>query len=605
MWDLFKAEMLRFRSWAIAYAALQVIVLGFMTRVVDLAQQSELVYEVLAGVYGLTGILLGLYQIGGYRRPNTWLNLLHRPMPHWQVAAALFGAGTTLLAIAVLLPLLLIAGWQEWMTARVVDHRHLLLSLSGLLIALCAYLAGGYAMLANKRYSFCALVFLLLLAFARAEGLGAIALQSMALAFLSVMVLTAFKPDLGATPRGAIGTAATAAPLQMAMWFALVMLFFGFEFLWIAQGSHPNNRPVPLAGGEKEAEAAEGKDLMVLGLKNSADPEAPLWREQAGISEIYGIENYLRAVPARNQLTNLAPMEFDDGERRIRWVFSHDSMRFEGYSLVDKRSVGSLGVAGNPPFPYPALPASDDILVSRDTVYQYDSDDKIVLPRAQVPNGEIISGYGIVGDSMALLSDRALYFYDAGEFKNDDGVLEPRQRVPLPGKIGDMSRIDMMELLDGYLISFTFTWRSYNAEGALPYQELVRVDEQGRVTQVARRETNLDYPVAWRYRNWYVSPVLYTVQKAAIDLFAGYVPFLDTNRPAVPSGAKTIAASLMLLSLLGAIWRTRRTALSTRARIAWIAICGAVGLPGLMSLWLLYPKREVLETMPLAQAAAA
>src|SRR5687768_17561482 len=115
MWDLFKAEMLRFRSWATAYAALQVIVLGFMTRVVDLAQQPELVYEVLGAVYGLTGVLLGLYQIGGYRRPNTWLNLLHRPMPHWQVAAALFGAGAALLTIAVLLPLLLIAGWQEFM----------------------------------------------------------------------------------------------------------------------------------------------------------------------------------------------------------------------------------------------------------------------------------------------------------------------------------------------------------------------------------------------------------------------------------------------------------------------------------------------------------
>lgn len=605
MWDLFKAEMLRFRSWAIAYAALQVIVLGFMTRVVDMAQQPELVYEAIGGIYALTGLLLGLYKMGGYRRPNTWLNLLHRPMPHWQVAAALFSAGAALLTIAVLLPLLLIAGWQEFMTARVVDTRHLLLSLSGLLIALCAYLAGGYAMLANKRYSFCALVFLLLLAFGRATGMGAIVVQLLALAFLSVMVLTAFKPDLSEAPRGAVATAATAAPLQMAMWFALVMVFFGVEFVWIAQGSHPNNRAIPQAGGEKEAESAEGKDLIVAGLEGSRDPDAPLWREQAGISEIYGIDSYLRAVPVRNQLTNLAPMEFDDSERRVRWVFSHDSMRFEGYSLVDKRSVGTLGVAGQAPFPYPPLPASEGILVSKDTVYQYDSDDKIVLPRARLPAGEIVSGYGNVGDSMALLSDRALYFYDLGEFKNDDGVLTPRQRVPLPGKIGDMSRIDMMELLDGYLISFTYTWRSHNPEGALPYQQLVRVDEQGRVSQVARRETNLDYPVAWRYRTWYSSPVLYAVQKAATDLFAGYVPFYDTDRPVVPDTAKAIAATLMLLSLLGAVWRTRRTSLSMPARIAWILICGAIGLPALMSLWLLYPKREVLDDLPLAHAAAA
>ncbi|MCL1633796.1 hypothetical protein M2650_03935 [Luteimonas sp. SX5] len=605
MWDLFKAEILRFRSWVAAYAALQVVVLGFMTRVVDLAQQPELVYEVLGGVYGLTGMLLGLYQMGGYRRPNTWLNLLHRPMPHWQVAAALFGAGVALLAIAVLLPLLLIAGWQELMTARVVDARHLLLCLSGWLIALCAYLAGGYAMLANKRYSFCALVFLLLLAFGRATGIGAIVVQLMALAFLSAMVLAAFKPDLGAAPRSTVGTVATAAPLQMTMWFALVMVFFGVEFVWIAQGSHPNNRAVPMAGGEKEAENAEGKDLIVIGLKDSRGPETPLWREQAGISEIYGIDQYFRAAPVRNELTNLAPMEFDDNERRVRWVFSHDSMRFEGYSLVDKRPVGALGVAGQTPFAYPPLPAADGILVSRDTVYQYDSDDEIVLPRARLPAGEIVAGYGNVGDSMALLSDRALYFYDADEFKNDDGVLTPRQRVPLPGKIGDMSRIDMMELLDGYLISFAFTWRSYNAEGALPYQEIVRVDEQGRVSRIARRETGLDYPVAWRYRNWYVSPVLYAVQRAATGLFAGYVPYFDTNRPPVPGGAKAIAGTLMLFSLLGAVWRTRQTSLPMPTRIAWIVLCGAIGLPALMSLWLLYPKRETLADLPLTTAATA
>ena len=53
MWDMFKAETQRFRPWAIAYAMLQLVILGFMTRVVDLAQQPRLVYEVLVGVYGV------------------------------------------------------------------------------------------------------------------------------------------------------------------------------------------------------------------------------------------------------------------------------------------------------------------------------------------------------------------------------------------------------------------------------------------------------------------------------------------------------------------------------------------------------------------------
>ena len=81
MWNLFKAELLRFRAWAIAYFLLHLAVLGFLTRVVDLAQQPKFVYQVFAAAYALSGLLLGAYQMGSYRKPNAWLNLLHRPVP--------------------------------------------------------------------------------------------------------------------------------------------------------------------------------------------------------------------------------------------------------------------------------------------------------------------------------------------------------------------------------------------------------------------------------------------------------------------------------------------------------------------------------------------
>lgn len=605
MWDLFKAELLRFRAWAIAYAVLQLVILGFMTRVVDMAQQPELVYEVIGAVHGLSGLLLGLYQIGGYRRQNTWLNLLHRPLPHWRVAAALSAAAAVSLLIAVLLPLLVIAGWQEFMTARVVDQRHLLLSLSAWLVSLCAYLAGAYAMLASKRYSYAGLAVLLLLSFGKATGLGAIAVQAMLLVLLAAMVLVAFKPDLGAAPHTAAGTVITAAPLQIAMWCALVMVGFGVEFAWIAQGSHPNNRAVPLPGGEKETENAEGKDILAAGLKDSRDPEAPVWREQAQISEVFGLGPYLGELPVRNQLTNIAPLEFDDETRRVRWVFSHDSMRFEGYSLVDRRAVGSLGLDGDARFPDPVMPGPQGTLVSRNAVYQYDSDQQRVLPRARLPVDEQITGYEPAGDGLALLSNRALYFYDLRDFADSDGLLQPRQRVPLPGHTGDLQRIDLIELLDGYLVSFLFTRRSYNAEGAVPFQQVLRVDDQGKVTPIARRDLVMDYPPIWRFQNWYPSPVVYELQRAAVNLFSGYRPDVDNDRPVVPGHIRVVALVLMLLSLLGAVWRMRLTALSTPARVGWIVACGLLSLPALMSLWLIYPKREVLDDLPLAHAATA
>ena len=68
MKDLLKAELLKFRGWALGCVAVQLVVLGFLTRVVDLAQQPDLVYQVFALAYGALGLLLGLYQMGGYRR---------------------------------------------------------------------------------------------------------------------------------------------------------------------------------------------------------------------------------------------------------------------------------------------------------------------------------------------------------------------------------------------------------------------------------------------------------------------------------------------------------------------------------------------------------
>jgi hypothetical protein len=604
MKSLFWAETRRFRGWAIAFAAAHLMVLGFLTRLVDLAQQPRTVYLVFGCVYALTGLLLGLYQMGGYRRPNAWVSLLHRPLPHRRVAGALLAAGAALLLVTVLVPLLATLLWQETMTARVVDRRHLLLVLSAQLVALCGYLAGGCTMLGSRRHAPAALVFLLLLYFSQATGLGAIALQALTLAWLAAMMLFAFKPDLQTPPRTAMGIVATAAPLQMGLWFVLLLAGFAGELVWILQGSHPNNLPKPVPGSTKEADNAEGRELMVLGLAASSAAEAPLWREQAAISDLFRIGPSLDELPRRHELTNLAPMEFDDETRNVRWVFSHDSMRFEGYSLANDRAVGALGLDGDGTFPSPPLPGPEGALLGGGTVYQYVSEARLVLPRAELPDGEVVTGFERIGERIALLSDRALYIYDGRELLAGDGLLAPRQRVPLPGKSGNLTRVDLMELLDGYLASFTFTRGVHNGEGT-PFQEIVRVDGLDRVTPVARRTLTHAGGSIYLYSSWYPSPVLYAVQKAATCLFAGPAPARAVQRPPVPFDARVLAGALLLLSGVGAAGYLRRARLPDRARWAWIVTCAVVGVPALLSLWLLYPEGGRQAAPALARRAIA
>jgi hypothetical protein len=603
MRDLFRAELLRFRSWAIAGAVLHLLVLGFLTRVVDLAQQPLLVYRVFGGVYALAGLLLGLFQMGSYRRPNTWLNLLHRPLPNWRIAAALLGAGVVLLALAAALPILLIVAYQHGMTARVVDLRHWLFPLAALLVAACGYLAGAYCMLGGRRHSTCALVFLVLLAVSQAIGPRMLIVQALALLWLAAMVLAAFKPDLSAPPRSLAATVITALPLQMGVYLLALLLGFGVEMLWIMQGTHPNNMSVPPPGGHNETERMTPQQRMLAGLAVSRAPQAPLWREQVALSEVHEIGSQLAATPVRNELTHAAAaqMEFDDEELRVRWVFSHDRMRFEGYRLTDGRHFGELGVgAGDAAFPapaqaagsLPALPRGDGALVAGNTLYHYVSTSHQALPRIRLPAGEILAGVTPVGESLVVLSDRALYFFDGRDAAASDALLSPRQRLPVPGRSGDLSNIDLIELVDGYLVSFSFTTYAHELTGAAPYQSVLWLDDAGHVTEAAHRAIGYDYPALYRYKAWWPSPALYALRVAALELFAVHDPLDATAPPPIPRRIQLFAGALMLLSLLAAIWLCRRRALSTPARLAWLLACAVVGLPALASLWLLYPAGE-------------
>ncbi len=603
MFELFKAELLRFRPWALALAGVHFIALGFLTRVVDLAQQPLVVYWSFAGTYAALGLLLGLYQMGTYRKPSAWLNMLHRPLSSPRIAVSLILAAVALLAVAVALPIALIALWQGAMTPRVVDVRHWLLALAALQIATAGYLVGAYGMLGERRYGYSGLVFPLLLITAAATGLGALALQALAVAWLIAMVLATFKPDLDAPPRGVAGTIAVALPLQMAMYSMMLLAYSGVEMLWIAQGSHPNNMPTPPRGGHNEAEKADDRTRMRMALEGSAHPDAPLLREQIALSEPTGIASQLRRVPQRSELANVAPMEFDDAARGVRWVFSHDDMRLHGYRLNDRTPVGSLGVgADNAAFPVPALPVGampgsakgDALLIAGNTAYHYDSESGQVLARIRLPDDELLVGASPIGETLGVISDRALYFFDGRETVEHQQVMTPRLRVPMPGAYHDIYDLDMIELVDGYLIVFSNSYNAHSAEGAVPYQYVLRVRDGGAIETIATRRLAYDYPAIYRYRSFWTSPALYALRDRAEHLFAPPLPLETSVAAPIPHSMWLLAGALSLLALIGALWRMRRLAMPTSARAAWVAICGLIGLPALAALWLLYRPQEVV-----------
>ena len=455
-------------------------------------------------------------------------------------------------------------------------------------------------------YPFAVLVLPCLLMFAQASGVAMLALQLTLLAVLVGLVAIVFRPDPVAAPRSFAATAVTALPVQIGAYFLVWMLGYGVELFWTVSGTHPLNTPTPPKGGYIEADRAEGKDMLLLGIENSRDPDAALWREQIALSDVY-TRYPLRSLPQRGEMTNLQPMEFTDGDRNITWVFKHDSMRFVGYGALDKRARGDLGVGeAQVAFPAPTMPFAADYLYNAHAAYQYDDGQGRVYERMRLPQGEVMaSPPEPAGDNLLVLSDRAAYFYPGREAMNGLDLLQPLMRVPMPGEVGNLSRMDVIELLDGYLVSFTYTWGVWSSELQHPYQQVLRIDGNGHAREVARRNLSQDLPTAYTARIWWLSPVLRTLCLGAQDLYAAPDPLRASPQP-MPRSMLWLALACCVVSLLGATWLSARLQLSPRNRWLWVVLCGVVGLPALLALWLMVPKRETLPaSLPNLQPAIA
>jgi hypothetical protein len=606
MFEIFKAEWSRFRGPMLALAGAHLALLAFLLRMVDPAQQPVTVHWAFGACYAALGVLTGMYQMGSYRRPNVWLALLHRPMAPWRIAIMLMAAALVALLCVVAVPMLLAASWQTTMTARVVDLRHWLLPLSALQIAAIGYLIGAHAILAERRYAFAGLVCLLLLPLSEAHGFGMLALEALLVLWLAGMVLATFRPDLERAPRDATGAVLVAVPLAMALFLALQMGFMALELIWIAQGSHPNNTPTPPRGGHNEIEKTDERTRMRMAFDGSRHPDAPLLREQIALSETVAIGQRVPGVPVRHELSNVMPMEFDDRARGLRWVFSHDDMRFHGYRLGDRTAVGTLGLGraqapfATPPLPAGGLPGLDEgdaVLIAGNRLYRYDSANGLIEPRITLPANELLLGIDAIGERIGVMSDAALYFYDGRDAVELRGEMTPRMRVPFPQRGRNLGGIDMIELVDGYLIVLATDANAHSELGSPPVQYALRVREDGTVDTLARRSLRFDFPAPYRYRWIWASPLAYGLNEAAKRAFSPW-PLSRPLWPPMPAGLQALAVLLGALSAFVAWRRGRRLTLSRRARAAWVAACAVAGLPALAAYVLLYrPDARIPRTV--------
>ncbi|WP_198118148.1 hypothetical protein [Massilia rhizosphaerae] len=610
MLDFFLAELRRFRIGAAVYCLANLAGLAMLQQIVDLPNGAVGLHVIMAGFYMLSGLALAVFQFGSYRRPARWIWLQHRPVHRARILAALVLAATLLIAVAVALPLVALLLALRHYTHNVVDARHFAGAAYLALSALAAWLAGGYTVLHRSRWAFIVLVLPVVLTMRLATAATVLGLTAACALVLLGLLYTVFRPNRSAAD-DAVATAASALPLQVCFYVGLVwagsMLYQGGL---LATGNHPQVNGIPQAGGVAEARRFVAADALKAGLAGSPDPRAAGWRtalqprtDAAGaMSNSHTVASFRWIVyqyGVRGLMTSKGMETFRDGE--TLWTFSHDRMRFHGVNGRTRADEGWFGTGGaGTRSPFVTVPVAErdnaggTWIVDAHDLYRIDEPGQRLQHVLHVDGQEQLGGrVGVVGGRMLVLTNRRLV------------VLTPATTAPpaaadvrLPLPYGDLESMSAGEVPDGTLVTFVFGHRQ--ADGSSASQQVTYlVDQSARVQEVGRRALAHDFPALFEHRSWWVSPLLAALVKLP-DLLVddGTVPDYGASRFAPllhehPPVVWTAALAALLLSGAGAAWWTRRAGLGPRMRTAWCLACLLLGVPALLSLMVLQPRRGV------------
>jgi hypothetical protein len=619
MGHLLRSELVRFRLPAAAFAAVHLVILGYLAAG-DLFAPSLPRIAVGLVVYALAGLILGLYQMASHGRPNRWVYLLHRPLAPGRIHLALAGAGAVVILVAVTVPQLLVTAAVALSPAQPVDLRHLLLVAFVFVTVYVFYLAGTFIALSPTRGAWLVLVLPTFFLTRQAQGPWVLLPALLVLLWLGWLSRAAFKPVLDAPLRRPLALVAAALPMQYALFWLLgggIALGHQFTIMFHEAGW---KGPAVFAWNDYFQDGAfdhvnylDGADALAHGLRTADNPRAAQLRGQIRLADVGEVSPVYPSFPVRHQpmFMDRSPVLVDE-EAEIRWTFQHDAMLFHGRDARTGAAVGWLGPRGRlggpgaPPADaerFPAVPvvAANRFLVVPDRLWEYEPRGRTLDPalrlRFVAPDGERLAApLQVQGRFATLLTDRALYLFASRDLERVDGVLQPTGVAPLPGAVDNLKRIAVAELIDGHLVSFLFGTRS-SRDLAPARQVVMEVGLDGSRQVVAERQLAPEtFGVAYRHRGFLMSPVWQLLHDAAWTAIAPRRPtgasparvLAHPPPPAILAGAAGVA----LVSALLAAALVRRRALTPWGRRGWIAACALLGLPALASLPLLTAPAE-------------
>lgn len=603
MKDLILSELRRFRWLALMAFSIHLLLLMFFNRVSDLLQQSFIESLPMLFVYMAAGLVFAVMQVGSYRKPSQWAWLMHRPLAPARIFSALAVSAWILLGFAIFLPMLLLLVGTDLLTSRVVDLRHYLMIVHALAFVMMAWMAGAHACVSRSRLAVAVLFAPLLLALHLVSTLVLLLPVSIALAWLTFITLKSFRANREAPIRSHATLLLTALPLQVGLFLFCVALWrMAFVTGGILLGVDPRNTDFPPAGGLIATERAQPNKEIELGLATSRDPRAASWREQLPLLEPVRVGPALSRFPVRQAMSNLQlPMGWYDEKRNIRWTFSHDDMLFHGRNPESGASKGEFGLGGaGDRTPFTAIPmlSKNGDLLTRDALYGLDKEAQALTLRLTLRAGEQFTEMPRREfNRVLLLTNQRLIALREDE--RAAAIVKPLIQdwdVALPNGPQYLDFASVAKLMDGWLVSFVYDngirqigFSQFNV-AAQPWQQVDFIDADGKSTAVAQRRIDADYPAMTR-SDWWLSPpldVLTTLPEASLD--KGLTWPMPVKLLPHARSLYVAALGMLLLSLVLAWWWLRGTRASRSRTVVWLISCVLLGLPALLSLFVLEPR---------------
>lgn len=606
MKDLFFSELRRFRLYILVSAGVHLLLLLFIHRQSNLLQQPYFESLLLLAFYMLIGLALALMQIGSYRKPSQWLWLIHRPIAPRQIFAALALSAFAMLVFVLLLPLMLLLLSTDLFTTRVVDTRHYLSIVHLLAFAMMAWLAGCHALISRHKLAIAVLAVPMVLVLHLVSVWWLFAPVAIGLAWLTYISMQGFRANREAPIEGHVNLVLTALPLQLGLFLVLFSVGkMSFITLSIMLGTDPLNTEFPPQGGLIEIERAEPKTEFLLGLKHSRDARTATWQEQLPLMEPVRIGPYIQRFPLRHQLSNLnAPTQWFDQKRNILWTFSHDTMLFHGrepQSGAERGWWGLKGAGSVEPFNEVPFASDDGFMLTRSVLYLVDQDEQRLHERFRLSTDESFTGMPQkeFNRVFVLTNKRLLVYRTDRQAVSEFAAPILDWELTLPRGAAHLQGATIAELMDGWLISFLYgdghrqIGFSQFSVAAEPSQHIFYVDDSGQASEVVQRSVHRDFSPLQQVA-WWFSPLLHTLTEwpeSALDKGLTW-PLELTFLP----DAKIfylVALPLLLLSLVLALVWLRGTHLSRTRRNVWLISCALLGIPALLSLICLEPRRKM------------